>query len=240
MIVEICANSYASAYNAEKAGAHRIELCSELAVGGITPSFGLLKQVVENLKIPVFVLIRPRSGNFTYSDVEFDIMKKDIALSKELGCQGIVSGVLNLDHTIDVTRTKELIECAKPLSFVYHRAFDWVPDVFKALQDLIDIGVYRVLTSGQKMSALTGLEILKKLKNYAKDDISILPGGGITIENAIKFKQAGFNEIHCSLTEFKSSKYSPKIKMNSDTHFDETRLGISDLNKIEALLKLIS
>ena len=100
--------------------------------------------------------------------------------------------------------------------------------------------MYRVLTSGQKMSALTGLEILKKLKNYAKDDISILPGGGITIENAIKFKQAGFNEIHCSLTEFKSSKYSSKIKMNSDTHFDETRLGISDLNKIEALLKLIS
>lgn len=240
MIVEICANSYASAYNAEKAGAHRIELCSELAVGGITPSFGLIKQVVENLKIPVFVLIRPRSGNFTYSKAEFDIMKKDIALSKELGCQGIVSGVLNIDNTIDLNRTKELIDCAKPLPFVFHRAFDWVPDVFVALHDLIDIGVKRVLTSGQEISAFEGLETLKKLKIEAQGAITVLPGGGISLENAIKFKQAGFNEIHCSLTTFQPSKYSSNIKMNSAKHFDETQLCISNFDKIKELKESLS
>lgn len=240
MIVEICANSFASADYAEKAGAHRIELCSELAVGGITPSYGLIKQVVENLNIPVFVLIRPRSGNFTYSDVEFDIMKKDIVLCKELGCQGIVSGVLNIDNTIDVTRTKELIDLAMPLPFVFHRAFDWVPDVLVALQDLIDIHVKRVLTSGQEMTALKGLETLKKLKMETQGAIAILPGGGITLENAIKFKKAGFNEIHCSLTTFLPSKYASKITMNSKKHFDETSLAISDFDKIKELIELIS
>ena len=240
MIVEICANSYASAYNAEKAGAHRIELCSELAVGGITPSFGLIKQVVENLKIPVFVLIRPRSGNFTYSKAEFDIMKKDIALSKELGCQGIVSGVLNVDNTIDITRTKELIKCAESLPFVFHRAFDWVPDVFVALHDLVDIGVKRVLTSGQETSAFEGLEILKKLKIASYGAITILPGGGITLENVIKFKQADFNEIHCSLTTLNPSKYVSKIKMNSAKHFDETKISISNFNKIKEFIESLS
>ena len=125
MKLEICANSYQSASNAEKAGAHRIELCAELAVGGITPSYGLLKKVMHDLTIPVHVLIRPRSGDFTYSDAEFQIMKENILICKELGVTGIVSGVLKLDNTIDIERTKELVAVAKPMNFTFHRAFDW-------------------------------------------------------------------------------------------------------------------
>ncbi len=150
MKLEICTNSYQSAKNAQDAGAHRIELCQELAVGGITPSYGLLKEVIGNLKIPVFVLIRPRGGNFVYSNAEFDIMKIDIQLCKDLGCHGIVSGVLNSDKTIDLKRTKELIELSQPLPFTFHRAFDVIVNSKEALEQLIDLGVERVLTSGQE------------------------------------------------------------------------------------------
>jgi copper homeostasis protein len=240
MVVEICANSYASACNAEKAGAHRIELCSELAVGGITPSYGLIKEVIDYLSIPVFVLIRPRSGDFTYSEAEFNIMKKDIVLCKEIGCKGIVSGILNMDNSLDIARTRVLVELAKPLPLVFHRAFDWVPDSFKALNDLIEIGVHRVLTSGKKVTAEEGLENLINLKNHAKGKINILPGGSISLKNALKFKQAGFNEIHCSMSEFQSTISSPKISMNSEKHFDETKLAISSTDKIKSLLKLLN
>jgi copper homeostasis protein len=123
MILEICANSYQSAVNANIAGAHRIELCSEISVGGTTPSYGLLKKVMADIDIPVHVLIRPRSGNFTYSDIEFDIMKENIRICKDLGCAGIVSGVLHEDNSIDIKRTSELIELSKPMSFTFHRAF---------------------------------------------------------------------------------------------------------------------
>lgn len=176
MKVEICANSYRSAINAEKSGAHRIELCAELAVGGITPSFGLIKKVITTLKIPVFVLIRPRSGNFTYSDDEFEIMKSDIAQCKALGCHGVVSGVLNKNNTIDVERTKVLVELAKPMAFTFHRAFDWVITPEDALEELASLGVNRVLTSGQETSALLGLDLLTQLNEQAKNRIIILPG----------------------------------------------------------------
>ena len=122
MILEICANSYQSAINAEKAGAQRIELCSEISVGGITPSLGLLKKVMHSLSIPVQVLIRPRSGDFHYSNAEFDIMKENILQCKELGCAGIVTGILHKDNTIDLKRTSELIELSKPMCFTFDRA----------------------------------------------------------------------------------------------------------------------
>jgi len=239
MIVEICANSFESAFNAQQAGAHRIELCSELAVGGITPSYGLIKQVMSTLSIPVFVLIRPRSGGFNYSDAEFKIIKKDIELCKKLGCSGIVSGVLNRDNSIDILRTQELVELAKPLPFVFHRAFDLVPDPISALNELMEIGVQRVLTSGQESTALRGLELIQKLKSQAKNRITILPGGGINLENAIQFKEAGFNEIHCSLSTFHQHVIQPKISMKSPVHFNEFGQSVSDYSKIVAIIKLL-
>lgn len=240
MLLEICACNYQSAVNAQTAGAHRIELCTELAVGGLTPSYGLLKQVLKVLSIPVFVLIRPRSGNFTYSETEFEIMKEDIQLCKELGCSGIVSGVLNSDNTVDVKRTKQLIELSKPLSFTFHRAFDWTPNPLEALEQLIDLGAERILTSGQEPSADKGIELLRQLKTKANDRITILPGGGINIGNSKMFKDLGFTELHASATSIISVNVSPKIPMNSSKFYDETIEVVSDVEKIKGILKSLT
>ncbi|MGK0457666.1 MAG: copper homeostasis protein, partial [Polaribacter sp.] len=159
MKLEICANSYQSAINAQKAGADSVELCSELSVGGITPSYGLLKKVSQKITIPVNVLIRPRSGNFHYSEEEFSLMKENIKLCKELNFNGIVSGVLHPDNTIDIERTKKLIAVSKPLSFTFHRAFDCVENSKEALKKLIDLGVNLVLTSGKQDKAEEGIEL---------------------------------------------------------------------------------
>ena len=240
MILEVCASSYQSASHAEQAGAHRIELCSELAVGGITPSYGLIKQVTTKLTIPVFVLVRPRSGNFTYTDDEFDIIKHDIALCKDLGCAGIVSGILNADNTIDMERTKVLVELSKPLPFTFHRAFDWVPNPKLGLQQLIEIGVNRVLTSGQQTSAELGIALLSELKKQANNAIGILPGGGINPNNAMLFKQVGFSEIHVSASTIEQVNETPKIPMNSVKFFDETTISYSNKETIREILGIIS
>jgi len=239
MILEVCANSYQSAKNAQKAGAHRIELCSELAIGGITPNYGLLDQVSKQLSIKTFVLIRPRSGNFTYSKKNFEIMKSNILLCKTLGFAGIVSGVLNTDYTIDIKRTKILIELAKPLEFTFHRAFDWTPNAGKALETLIHLGANRVLTSGQQHTAEKGLGILKQLDEQAKNKIIILPGGGISAKNARLFKNQGFKEIHASLTKLKKTTNKPFISMHSEKHFTETHLAVSNRKKIKKLINNI-
>lgn len=232
MILEICANSFQSAKNAEEGGAQRIELCSELIVGGITPSYGLINQVVEQLSIETFVLVRPRSGNFTYSDAEFEIMKRDIQICKNLGCSGIVSGVLNEDNSLDVQRTKTLIEASKPLNFTFHRAFDCVPNPLETLVQLIGLEVDRILTSGQETSAEKGIELLKELNEKAKDRIIILPGGGVNHKNAMQFKEIGFLEIHASASK-------SLLNENSSSYFGEFQQTVSDEKSIKAILKQI-
>lgn len=232
MIIEICANSYQSAINSEVSGAHRIELCTELPIGGITPSFGLIKQVISKLNIPVFVLIRPRSGNFTYSEDEFEIMKQDILLCKDLGCHGIVSGVLNGNTTVDTIRTKELVELSKPLPFTFHRAFDCVPKSFDALEELINLGVNRILTSGQETSAEKGLKLLQELKSQANNRITILPGSGVNPENVLSFKKAGFSEVHTSASKVINNK-------KDSVYFGEIIQTESDKEIIKSILKKI-
>ncbi|WP_299551995.1 copper homeostasis protein CutC [Seonamhaeicola sp.] len=239
MILEVCANSYQSAINAAEAGAHRIELCSELAVGGITPSYGLLKQVMQAVSVPVFVLIRPRSGNFTFSEAEYDIMKQDIKLCKELGCKGIVSGILNKDNTLDVERTKALVDLSKPLHFTFYRAFDWVPNPKEALLKLIETGVNRVLTSGQQSSAESGITLLSELKALANGAIGILPGGGVNIRNAALFKEVGFSEIHVSASAIEVVNELPKVPMNNNRLFNETITSYSSKQTIKEILKAI-
>lgn len=239
MILEICAANIQSAINAEKAGAHRIELCSELAVGGITPSFGMVQEVLKKVCLPVFVLIRPRSGNFTYSNDEFEMMKADILQCKKMGCAGIVSGVLNNDNTLDVKRTKELAALSKPLPFTFHRAFDWVPNPAEALESLIGIGVNRVLTSGQKTTAEQGIALLIQLKDQTKGRIQILPGGGIHENNVNLFKDAGFEEVHASASDLVKETQKPLVSMNSTKFFEEDKLYVSDFEKISAILRII-
>ena len=196
MIIEVCAESYEYAVKAEKAGANRIELCKDLHLDGLTPDYETAKKTIDSLNIPVFILIRPREGDFIYSDEEFELMKSDIVKFKEMGCKGIVSGVLNDDNSIDIERTKELVELSGPLEFTFHRAFDIVSKPFKEIENLIGIGVNRVLTSGQKDKAIEGLELLKEFKNISKNRIKIMPGSGINKSNIVNFES--FNEIHGS------------------------------------------
>ena len=231
MLLEICANSYQSAVNAQEAGAHRIELCSELSVGGVTPSFGLIKQVVKDLSIPVFVLIRPRSGHFYYSDAEFEVIKHDIQIFKDLGIRGIVSGVLNEDNSIDIQRTQQLVTLSKPMQFTFHRAFDCVPNPKEALEALINLGIDRVLTSGQQPKAIEGIELLKELNHQAESRIKILVGSGINAQNANAFKKAGFKEIHASASKI--------INNDASVFFGNTPQTISDVKSIQDILKSI-
>jgi copper homeostasis protein len=177
----------------------------------------------------VFALIRPRSGNFVYTDEEFDIMKQDIQLCKNLGCAGIVSGVLNKNNTIDLEKTKELVELSRPLQFTFHRAFDCVKDPKKSLEQLIDLDIDRVLTSGLETSAEKGLNILKQLHEQANGRIIILAGSGITSENAKIFEKAGFKEIHASAS----------TEIDSDGSLFSAPLTYSDPKKIKAILDAI-
>ena len=232
MLLEICANSYQSAKNAQESRAQRIELCSELSIGGITPSYGLIKQVISELDIETFVLIRPRSGNFYYTEGEFEIMKKDIQICKDLGCHGIVSGVLNTDNTIEIERTRELLELSKPLPFTFHRAFDVVPNTKEALEQLIDLGVDRILTSGQQPKAINGIDKLQELKQQAKNKITILVGSGVNSENVKLFKDAGFDEIHASASKV--------ISTESSDYFGNTPQMVSSITEITAILKQIN
>ena len=199
MIIEVCAESYEYALKAEKAGADRIELCKDLHLDGLTPDYESAKKTINTLNIPVLILIRPRDGDFIYSNVEFELMKKDILKFKKIGCKGIVSGVLNSDNSIDIKRTKELVELSRPIEFTFHRAFDLLNDPLNEIENLTDIGVDRVLTSGQKDKAIDGLELLKELKNKSNNKIIVMPGSGINKSNIVNF--VNFEEIHGSFTE---------------------------------------
>ena len=208
MIIEVCANSYESAINAELGGANRIELCKDLHLDGLTPDDEVVVNTINKLKIPVFILIRPREGDFNYSNEEYELMKVDIEKFKEMGCKGIVSGVLNKENTIDIKRTKELVELSRPLEFTFHRAFDVVSDPFKEIENLIDIGVKRLLTSGQKDKAIDGLDLLKKLNNISSNRIVIMPGSGVS-KNTLKNFDL-FDEVHGS---FKNEINSIRFKL---------------------------
>jgi len=239
MLVEVCANSLESALNAEKAGADRIELCSELAVGGITPSYGLLKAVREKISIPVNVLIRPRGGDFTYSDTEFDIMKHNIKFCVELGFNGVVSGVLNKNFTIDVERTQELIKVAEGLHFTFHRAFDWLDDAKTAITQLENLGVDTILTSGQQNTALKGIELLSQLL-ITTNKITLMPGGGINPENVLRFKEEGFKAVHLSgVKMIQKLENKPKVLMSSTNMLSDTFVPLSSAELIKKLVQAV-
>ena len=179
LICEVCVESVEAAVAAEQGGAHRVELCADLLEGGITPSAGTIALARARLGIRLHVLIRPRGGDFCYSDTELDIMRHDIATARALGADGVVLGVLLPDGTVDAARTAELMAAARPLSVTFHRAFDVTRDPYEALEALIALGVDRVLTSGQESSALEGLDTLAALVQQAGDRIAVMPGGGI-------------------------------------------------------------
>ena len=239
MLVEVCANSLESALNAEKAGADRIELCSELGVGGVTPSFGLISLVKQKLSIPIHVLIRPRSGHFTYSQSEFQVLLKDIEMCKEAQVDGIVSGVLKADASLDIERTKQIVKAAKPLHFTFHRAFDWVANQKHVLKQLENLGVDSVLTSGAQVTAEQGMQQLKELYDLA-GNITIMPGGGVNAINIEGFKKVGFRAIHLSGTSFVNKvALNQKIAMNSQKHLVEDEIAVTNEEIIRQIVQRV-
>ncbi|MDP7280296.1 MAG: copper homeostasis protein CutC, partial [Candidatus Poribacteria bacterium] len=177
-IVEICLEDIESAIAAQCGGADRIELCDNLTVGGTTPSLGMIQQVRQQLQIDLQVLVRPRGGDFCYTDLEFGVMKADVEAAKSAGADGIVTGILNSDGTIDVQRTQELVRLALPIPVTFHRAFDHTPNPLSALETLAGYGISRILSSGQASSAYEGLSLLSQLQKTARGRISIMAGGG--------------------------------------------------------------
>ncbi|PKA83020.1 copper homeostasis protein [Ulvibacter sp. MAR_2010_11] len=241
MLVEICANSFESAKAAQDGGADRIELCTELSVGGLTPSHGLIEKVMAELTIPVHVLIRPRSGNFTYSQSEVEVMLKDIAYCKKLWCSGVVCGALTTDSTIDVEITQHLLYASQGLEFTFHRAFDWCKDPMSEIKSLGRMGVDRILSSGQQAKAIDGIDVLKDLKNSTKGLIEIMPGGGVNSENVMDFKKAGFESVHLSATVKKQLlKQTPKVSMHSAAFFEEGIVATSNVETIKEIIALLA
>jgi len=202
MIFEICVDDVAGVRAAKTAGANRVELCGNLIEGGVTPSRGAIRQARTVGGIGLHVMIRPRGGDFLFDDDEFEEMRADTETAKSEGADGLVIGVLLANGSIDVARTRELIAISRPLSVTFHRAFDMTPDPFAALETLIDLGVDRVLTSGQETSALDGLPLIAELIRRFGDRIIVMPGGGITARNVERIvTSAAPRELHFAALE---------------------------------------
>jgi copper homeostasis protein len=199
-LLEISVESLDAAMAAERAGAARVELCSNLREGGITPAPDLLRQVRAALKIPVFPIIRPRGGDFIYDERELTAMAAQIAAAKEMGVDGVVLGVLRPDSSVDVSRTKELIDCADPLPVTFHRAFDQAKDFLEALEAVIATGARRLLTSGGAESVPEGLPMLRELLEAAAERIIVMPGRGLNAGNFAEVRRAlPAREFHSGL-----------------------------------------
>lgn len=204
--IEIAVTDYTTAKSAVEGGADRIELCTALTEGGITPSFGLIQQCRNDFDIAIFPILRPRSGDFLYTEEEFDIIKRDALLCKQIGCDGVVVGFLNSDGTINQKPTADIVEAVYPLEVTFHRAFDRCNDPLTALEAIIDAGCQRILTSGQQPTAMEGVDLIKELVNAANDRIIIMPGSGVRKENIKTLAETtGAVEFHTSLRNTKNS-----------------------------------
>ena len=200
MIFELCAETIDACLAARDGGAHRIELCSGLSEGGITPSHGLIQDAVERSGLPVHVLVRPRGGDFVYSASEVDVMRRDILHIKELGAAGVVLGILHPDGRVDVGGTRALVQLARPMEVTFHRAFDTTPSLPQALEDVIATGADRILTSGGQRNVVAGSAALTELVQQAEDRIEIAVGGGLRLQNAASLARVtGARQFHGSL-----------------------------------------
>ncbi len=200
IVFELCAESIDACLAAAPGGAHRIELCSALSVGGITPSHGLIREAVREAELPVHVLLRPRGGNFLYTDAEFAVMRDDLHHIRQLGAAGVVLGLLTSERTVDVTRTRELVSLASPLEVTFHRAFDQIARLDLALEEVIVAGCHRLLTSGGEPDVVKGSAALRQLVHQAAGRIEIAVGGGLRLENADAIaRMTGATHFHGSL-----------------------------------------
>src|SRR2546423_15376305 len=233
ILVEACVDAIDAALEAERGGAARIELCGELLQGGVTPSAGLIGAVRQKLRIPLFVLVRPRTGDFLYSDDELDVMRRDIEAAKTLGAHGVVLGALTPDGDVDAARLRSLVALARPMQVTFHRAFDFARELGTALDALMALGVDRVLTSGGAATALEGAASLAQLVKRAGDQLTVLAGGSITASNVgAVVKQSGVREVHVRGAEQTRSamrhRHHAATLVRPQSPSDDTRMVTSE------------
>jgi len=242
MLIEACVDSVESAIAAEKGGARRVELCTALLEGGLTPSAGAVALARRQLTIALHPIVRPRGGDFLYSDSEHEVMLADIEHFKSVGADGVVIGILDAKGDVDVSRTRALIDGARPMAVTFHRAFDMTRDPFTALEALVELGVERILTSGQEESAMAGLDRLRELVTRAADRVTIMPAGNIHEANVSKIAQAtGATELH--VTGFKNvdsemSFRNPRVYMGGLLRPPEYVRAVTDADAIDKLVRL--
>jgi len=236
--IEICAGSLRSALAAQQGGAYRVELCDNLKEGGTTPSFGQIALARKYLNLKLYPIIRPRGGDFLYDEPEFEIMKKDIEQCQKLGCDGVVFGVLKADGQIDKERCRELKQAAGNLGTTFHRAFDRCRDPFQALEEIIEMGFERILTSGLEISAIKGASLISKLIKQANNRIIIMPGAGIRPDNLKQLMQlTGASEYHTSAKSIVKSEMVFK-DVKTGNYNDEFLTEQTDCNIVKALVKI--
>ncbi len=242
MVLEIVVYNIESALKAQEGGADRIELCDNPGEGGTTPSFGIIESVRQNVNLDVYVMIRPRGGDFHYTNYEFHSMKRDIYQCQRISVDGVVVGILNADGTLDKKRCKELIDKARPLKVTCHRAFDMTRDPFEALEDCIEAGYDRILTSGHRTTALLGADLIGELIKKASGRIAIMPGSGVN-ENTVAdiVRKTGANEIHFSATAFRDSAMqyrNPAIAGMGSEEGSEFKYRTVDPHRVRAIRTL--
>jgi copper homeostasis protein len=246
VLVEVCVDSVESAVAAERGGAARVELCSDLLEGGITPSAGLIATVRSKVSISLHPIIRPRPGDFFYSDIEFQIMRRDIEAAKELGADGVVLGILDQHGSVDVERTRELVELARPLSVTFHRAFDMSSDLRKALDNVCQTGSDRILTSGGEQTCLQGIDVIASLVKAADGRIAIMAGGGIGPRDALNIVEStGVREIHVGLSSPVASPMlyrNPRVSISRAAGRDYERVQVleEDVRTLHRAISLSS
>jgi copper homeostasis protein len=241
--VEACVDSVESALAAQEGGVSRVELCDDLVEGGTTPSAGKIEVCCERLAVPVFVIIRPRGGDFLYSDLEFEVMRRDVARAARLGAGGVVLGLLHGDGRVDLERTRALMEEARPMSVTFHRAIDVSRDADEALETLIELGVERVLTSGRAATALAGIGVIARLVQRARGRISILPGGGVNEDNVRRIVDGtGAREVHVRGTVLRPSPMlyrNPAVTFAGRTPISDELLEVTDAARIAEIVRQV-
>lgn len=241
MLIEICADRLNTALAAEQLGATRLELCAALTEGGLTPPQSLTEAVCSQLRIPVNVMIRPRSGDFLYDDAEYRLMEQDIRYAKKAGASGVVFGVLLPDGSVDKDRCRTLIALADPLKVTFHRAFDMTSDPFLSLEEIISLGVDTLLTSGHRQTAEDGLELIRELVKRAAGRITIMAGGGINATNAPLLAEAGVRAFHFTAGRQRSGQMKYRNEaldtLGSITVPGEYDLTEPDRDKVSGILQ---
>ncbi|KRE87078.1 copper homeostasis protein CutC [Rhodanobacter sp. Soil772] len=237
MILEIAANSVASALAAQEGGAGRVELCTALELGGLTPSHAQIALTRERLRVPLYVLIRPRAGDFLYSELECEVMQRDIETCVTLGCDGVVLGVLDANGEVDMPRCRALIAAAGALGVTFHRAFDLSRDPARTLEAIVALGCERVLTSGTQASAVDGAALIRDLVAQAAGRLAVMPGAGVTAQNIAALAAAtGANEFHASAKRQHPSDMQWQPELLKDMQGGELRSDVERIRGIVAAL----